>query len=318
VTHMTRMLTTLAALALFAGQAAGQTESPVELATPTGVIHGTLLLPAGPGRHPVALLISGSGPTDRNGNTMGMGPNNSLKLLAEALAANGVASVRYDKRAIGESAPAAVGGEAALRFESYIDDGAGWIRQLRADPRFDRVAVIGHSEGSLIGMVAARAAGADRFVSVAGVGHPAGVVIRDQLRPQLPAPLYAQADSVLLALEAGHTFDNPPAELIALFRPSVQPYFISWLKYDPAVEIARLSIPTLILQGTTDIQVQRSEAEALSRGMPAARLVMVEGMNHVLKEVPADRARQIASYTDATLPVAPRLVTEIVAFLRAN
>src|SRR4030095_6301080 len=165
---MIRTIAATIALAL-AGQIApgaqGPSESPVKLTTPTGTIAGTLTVPASPGKVPVVLIIAGSGPTDRDGNTSALpGKSNAYKMLSAALATSGVASVRYDKRGIGESQAAAGGGEAALRFDIYIDDAAAWVDQLRRDARFSKVIVVGHSEGSLIGMIAARKAKADAFV----------------------------------------------------------------------------------------------------------------------------------------------------------
>src|SRR5262249_19557543 len=152
-------------------------EQPIALTTSTGAISGTLVMPAATGKVPVVLIIAGSGPTDRNGNSPALpGRNNSYKMLAEALAADGVASVRYDKRGIAES-KAAAAREADLRFEMYVDDAAAWVNQLRADPRFSRVIVAGHSEGSLIGMLAAANAKADAFVSIAGVARRASDVV---------------------------------------------------------------------------------------------------------------------------------------------
>src|SRR4051812_3162212 len=105
---------------------------PVTLETPSGKIAGTLLIPASPTPMPAVVIIAGSGPTDRNGNSPILpGANNSLQMLAEGLAANGIASVRYDKRGIGASAAAMVG-EAELRFDMYADDAAGWVKRLRA------------------------------------------------------------------------------------------------------------------------------------------------------------------------------------------
>jgi pimeloyl-ACP methyl ester carboxylesterase len=171
-------------------------ETAVQLDTGKGVLHGTLLTPDGAARMPAVLIVPGSGPTDRNGNFPQMGGiNNSLKLLAEGLARHGIASLRFDKRGIAASAPAAPS-EAEMRIEQGADDAAGWIRRLRADPRFDRVALIGHSEGALVGMLAAQRAPVDAYVSLAGIGRPFDVVLREQLRPQLPAPLFEESERV--------------------------------------------------------------------------------------------------------------------------
>jgi hypothetical protein len=293
------------------------TEEPIELETQTGTLHGTLLLPAGRGPHPVALLVAGSGPTDRNGNTPALpGPNNSLKLLAEGLAARGIATVRYDKRGVAASA-AAGPREADLRFDHYVDDAAAWIGRLRDDRRFSTVTAIGHSEGSLIALRAASRAGASGVVSIAGIARPASALLRDQLRPQLPPELWRASERILAGLEAGRTTDSVPPPIMVLYRPSVQPYLISWFRHDPAREMAGLRIPALIAQGTTDAQVTVHEARALHAARPGAGLLIVEGMNHVLKLVPADPPRQQASYSDPTLPVAPELVEGIGGFIRA-
>lgn len=295
-------------------------EEAVALETPTGTIHGTLLLPdRGEAPYPVVLIIAGSGPTDRDGNTQGLpGRNDSLKLLAQGLAARGVASVRYDKRGIGASAPAAIS-ESDLRFEYQIDDAVGWIRMLRDDRRFSTVTVVGHSEGSLIGMVAARQAEADAFVSVAGAGRPAADLLRDQLAGNLPPALLEEAESILATLEAGHLPDSVSSGLVALFRPSVLPYLVSWFRYDPAAELARLEIPVLIAQGTTDVQVDTAEARILADARPSARLLIVEGMNHVLKEAYGDRFEQLrTAYVDPSLPVVRELVEGIADFVTAR
>ncbi|MGH9904874.1 MAG: hypothetical protein ACRD8U_04715, partial [Pyrinomonadaceae bacterium] len=154
------------------------TSEPIILETPTGKLYGTLQLPQSHSRVPVVLIIAGSGPTDRDGNSIALkGPNNSLKLLAEALAAVGIASVRYDKRAVGETGKmmqlAAEKAKIVLReedlsFETFIDDAVGWGKLIRADRRFSSLTILGHSEGSLIGMVAAQRRSAQAFVSVAG------------------------------------------------------------------------------------------------------------------------------------------------------
>jgi uncharacterized protein len=290
---------------------------PIILETPTGKLFGLLELPKSSTPLPIALIIAGSGPTDRNGNSQGIsGANNSLKYLAEGLAAQGVASVRYDKRGVAESTKAATS-ESDLRFETYIDDAVLWGKQLHADKRFSSVIVIGHSEGSLIGMIAAQKLNADAFISIAGAGRPAPQVLLDQLKGKLPADLQSKSEMIIDSLSEGKIVEDVPPRLGLLFRRSVQPYLISYFKYDPAKEIAKLSIPVLIAQGTTDMQESAQEANLLAQAKPSASLLIIDGMNHVLKEVPAEQEKQIKSYTDPSLPVARKLIEGIKSFLQA-
>jgi len=293
---------------------------PITLSTPTGDIAGSLVVPAGSGQHPVVLIIAGSGPTDRDGNSATpVAPGKTLhtdcyKLLAEALADHGIASVRYDKRGIGASASAMAGkSESDYRFDTGIDDAAGWIRMLRNDARFSKIVVVGHSEGSLVGMVAAQRATAEGFVSLEGAGRNAADVIREQLLARgVPAAMFEPS---LDSLSAGKLVEHTPPELAGLFRASVQPYMISWFRYDPAAELQKLPYATLVVQGSHDIQTSAADAERLASAH-GARLVTIDGMTHVLKQGPADAAAQFASaYTDPAIPIDPKIVSEIVAYV---
>ena len=307
------------------GQNTTVIEEPVRLETPSGNLYGTLLLPKSNKKMPAVLIVAGSGPTDRDGNsTMLPGPNNSLKLLAEGLAAQGIASLRYDKRGMGEGAKemflAAQKAnktlrEEDLRFDAFIDDAVLWGQKLRGDKRFSALTIIGHSEGSLIGMVAAKRMGVEAYISIAGAGRAIGPVIIEQLRSQVSTDLVRSADNIVDHLVAGKTVDSVPSELNAVLRPSIQPFMISWLRYDPAKEIAGLNIPVLITQGTTDIHVTRRDVELLSNANPSAKVFLVDGMNHVLKSVSRDREKQVVSYSDPKLPVTPGLIDEIARFI---
>ncbi len=307
----------LAISSVVRGQISMRADSVV-LSTSTGPIYGTLQMASCTAKCPVALIIAGSGPTDRDGNSIALpGPNNSLKMLAESLAANGISSIRYDKRGIGASAKS-ITSEADIRFNNYVDDAAEWIRFLRKDKRFGAVTVVGHSEGSLIGMLAAKEAGADKFVSIAGTGRPAGTVILEQLAAQLPPQLLEASERIVRDLTAGKTPDSVPPVLFSLFRPSVLPYLISWFPLDPAREFSQLKIPALIVQGTTDIQVNLTDANLLAEARPAARLIVIDGMNHVLKDAPADRALQVRAYSDPSLPINVQLIRDVTAFVKGG
>ena len=286
----------------------------IQLKIEPGTLYGTLELANGFDHGPVVLLIQGSGPTDRDGNNSLAGINNSLKYLAEALASKGIASLRYDKRGTGKSHYIGLK-EEDLRFEDYINDAVLWCNKLRESPGFSKLIILGHSEGSLVGIVAARKAGADAFVSIAGPGYPASNIILTQIKEKLPEDTFRECEKIVNRLNQGKITENISSVLFSLFRPSVQPYLISWFRYDPVKEISRLDIPILITQGTTDIQVSVDNSKILSVSNKKAKLVIIEGMNHILKEIPDNMQQQLLSYSNPGLPVMPELVEQIGRFI---
>ena len=285
-------------------------ETPITLQIKTGTLFGTLTLPKSFVKGPVALIIAGSGPTDRNCNNPQM-TNDAYKKLAHELAERGIASIRYDKRGIAESV-AAVESESSLVFYDYVQDAKDWIQQTKQDKRFTQVVVIGHSEGSMIGILASEKA--DKFISVAGAGRGIGVVLKEQLSSQ-PKVVQDEAFPMIDTLTMGKKLQHVSPAMMALFRPSIQPYMISWLKYDPAVELKKLKIPVLIIQGTTDIQVSVVDAKLLSAAKPDAKLLLIDKMNHILRTVDGDRDANLATYNNASLPLADGFVKEIADFI---
>lgn len=288
-----------------------------QLVTGTGILRGTLLVPADTGRIPVVLIHPGSGPTDRDGNSQLLpGKNNSLRLLAEGLVARGIASLRIDKRGVAGSA-AAASAESDLRVETFVADAVGWLDLLERHQRFGAVVVLGHSEGALIVALAAAQRPVDGYVSVAGPARKASDVLRQQLQGKLRKPLAVESERILSALERGVRADSVPEALLPLFRPSVQPYLISWFRIVPAEVVTRLAMPVLVVQGTTDVQVDTLEAALFLASRPDVRYFRVAGMNHVLKLVTGPLPAQVASYSDSTLPVAPALLDGLVTFIRS-
>lgn len=289
---------------------------PYDLWTPTGEIKGSLLLPeAAKNPVPLVLLLSGSGPTDRDGNQPNM-KNNSLKFLAEALKDAGIASVRFDKRAIAESRGAFTT-ESNLRFENYIEDTKSWIKKISTDKRFSKIYVAGHSEGSLIGMVASvNNKDVKGFISIAGAGRPADEILKEQLQ-NLPMDGKILVYKFIDKLKKGDTIVGVPDQYRSLFRESVQPYLISWFKYNPQKELVKLKIPVLILQGTMDIQVKITDFDLLGKAKPNAQKVLIPDMNHVLKPISTiDKAAQMPIYSNPNLPIVPKLADTIVNFVK--
>ena len=277
-------------------------------------LHGTLLVPDGPGPHPALLLVAGSGPVDRDGNLPGL-RNDSLLLLAEALANRGVATLRTDKRGVGAS-HAAGPDESALLLDTYVHDTRLWLGALQGDPAIARAGVLGHNEGALIATLAAKAAPVDRVVLLAGAGVPAGPAILRQLADGgTPPDLVAAARTIIARLLRGEAVAEVPGALAGLFRPSVQPYLASWLLRDPAAEAAALRCPVLVVQGTADLQMRVADARLLAAACPGADLLLVPGMNHVLKTPAEGRAANLAAYADATLPLAHGLPDAVARFM---
>lgn len=290
------------------------TEEEYNLKVDKGEISGTLMKPKNVEGSTVALIIAGSGPTDRNGNNPSAGENNSLKMIAEALAREGIFSVRFDKRGIGES-NYLVDKEEDLIFEDYINDVIAWVEKLREDNRFEKVVVIGHSEGALIGAAAVNNTDVDGFVSIAGAGYPAYQTLERQLKAE-SEEVFQLCKPIMDELMKGNLVENVPEGLYTLFRPSVQPYLISWFKYDPVEEMSKIEKPVLIIQGNNDIQITVDDANRLHEGNPASKLVIIEGMNHILKDAPKDRDKNIATYNNPTLPLNEKFVEELIKFIK--
>jgi len=290
-------------------------EASTSVDVPGGKLYGTLTIPPGAGPFPVALIIAGSGPTDRNGN----GPlleSDAYKLLAHGLAERGIATLRYDKRTIGQSAMPGLR-EEDLRFEMFASDAVVLVDHLKADARFRNISIIGHSEGSLIGILAAeRDSNVAGLISLEGAGRDPATILVEQFREGgASQPVVAAVAQITDRLRRGKTDALIDPSLFMEFRPSVQPYLISWFRYDPAVEIEKLHVPLLIVQGTHDIQIGLQDARRLKSAAPNASLLIIPGMNHVLRDAPADRAKNVATYDQPTLPLSVQLVPAIANFI---
>jgi pimeloyl-ACP methyl ester carboxylesterase len=304
-----------AVLASRAGSAFAADAVMVEEPWQQGGLAGTLARPKKKaGRGAAVLIIAGSGPTDRDGN----GPlivTDTYRLLAAGLAAQGVTSLRYDKRGIGGSA-GLVKREEELRFEDFVADAVAAARDLSGHRDVSSLVMAGHSEGALIAMRAARELAVKGLVLLAAPGRPLSDILRTQfLTAPMPEELRSEALRITGALAAGERVADVPGELAPVFRASAQPYLISVLNIDPATALAQLSVPALLLYGGRDLQVSLKDRDALAKARPDARVVTVATANHVLKRAPADRDGNVRTYTDRALPLDPGVLPPIVLFI---
>lgn len=307
------ILPTLTALSAAAG------EREVSLKRDFGTLCGTLSVPEG-GAETVALIIAGSGPTDRNCNSRAGLRTNSFQYLAEELAKAGIASLRYDKRGIGASRFDEPQKMAEAVFEDFTGDAAAWTEWLHAQG-YPRIVLVGHSEGALIALCAAQDnPHVAAVVSAAGPGYPFDEILRSQLSRQIPLSemaLFVQAEGIMASLKRGERVADIPPPLAALFHPSVQPFLISVLRHDPRTLIRKLTIPVLIIQGGNDLQITPDNAEALAAAQPKARKVIVEGMTHPLKKSTHTtlQGQLTTVYSDSTLSLDPDFAKAVTGFV---
>ncbi|KAF1047877.1 MAG: Esterase EstD [Herbaspirillum frisingense] len=314
-----RIASLTAALAISTGAAAEMTQTEITAPGPLGPLRGTLLSPATTPQAPVVLIVPGSGPTDRDGNNRYGIRGATYRLLAQGLAERGIASVRIDKRGLFGSAAAATSAD-DVTIADYAGDVHAWIASIRRQTNASCVWVLGHSEGGLIGLAAARTPGdICGLILVAAAGRPLGQLLEEQLRANLAnAPLLDKALAALRELEAGHVIpaDRIDAPLMPLFHPKVQRFLMSEMALDPAALIAGYDKPVLIVQGLKDLQVRRQDAERLKAANPDAEMVLIPDANHVLKKVDSDDPREnFATYGATDLPLEGRIVPAITEFI---
>ncbi len=225
---------------------------------------------------------------------------------------SGIATVRYDKRMVGESKT--TNKLEDLRFDDYVDDAVGLINMLSDDQRFSKVILLGHGEGSLVGMLATRDQPVKAFISLNATSDQGDKVITEQLKSK-PQFIQDEFKALLDSMKKRKTIDNIDPALYFVASPAKQKYLMSYCYYPPLRVIKILKMPTLIIHGSTDLQVTVTHAEKFKKAKSDASLLVIPGMNHVLKEAPADKEQNMATYTKPDLPIKPELVPAIVEFI---
>jgi pimeloyl-ACP methyl ester carboxylesterase len=321
---MRNWLLGLAALAILAagGYArADETEVSID-GGKGGLLYGSLVTPDKPaGKAPdrplvgaAVLMLPGASPENRDGDVPPAHVSGALKAIAKALAEDRIVSLRIDPRRVGKSAKAGPATEDELRFDDLIDDAVAWTRFLAKQPGVRCVVILGRGESSVVAAAAAEKTPTCGVISLAGVGRPLPDVLADQLRDRkVSIETLAQVDMVWGELKAGRKVPNISAT--SVFRPSIQPFFMSELKYDPAATFAALKAPLLIVQGSADAVTTLDDAYALDKAHPRSRLVILNNVSHVMRVVAGPDSPPSDNNPD--YPLAPKLMPAIVRFVEA-
>lgn len=299
----------------FSQKLASKKDQQVSIAVEGGALMGSFLVPKSKSPIPVVLLIPGSGPTDRNCNSQLGLISNTFLMLAEELYKANIATLRIDKRTSGESVKTF--SEESLKlilFDDFIHDVEVWIDSLKNDPRFSDVIVAGHSQGSLVGMIATKNKQADKFISLSGAGRSIDNIMCDQFDASFPN--YSDTTRKFFdGIKNGIYLESTPHIIKQNIPRTAIPFFQSWIKYNPEEEIRKLNVPILVVNGEHDIQVAVSEAELLHASSPQSKLVLIPEMSHILKNAPADRLSNMMTYNQPELPLNIQLVEEVIRFV---
>jgi alpha-beta hydrolase superfamily lysophospholipase len=278
-----------------------------------GAIDAYLTLPPGVDKPPVALLIAGSGTTDHDGNGPQVKPA-TLKKLSDQLVARQIATLRYDKRGAGGWKPE-FGRPEDFRFKDFVDDATSLVNYLRSSGKFSEVAVIGHSEGGLVGILATRRLPVDRLVLLVTAARRQGDLVKAQLEKTVPPDVFEPIAKAIDAIMAGQTVDPPPRGFE--IAPSMQPGIASAFTEDPIEPLKQITAPTLIIGGGHDRQVARVDYAALGAASSVAKTLWLPNMNHVLVDV-ADEADDIKAYNDAERGLDPAMIEAVAGFILAG
>lgn len=305
----------------------------------------TVTSPTGAGPFPGVVMVAGSGPTDRDWNSpLIPGTNGSARLIAEALAGVGFASLRYDKRASGpharENMAHLIG---KLSMQSHVEELAGAVRALAERPavRRDRLFALANSEGTLhalnyqLQQPAIPLAG---LVLIGPPGRSVGAVAHAQLAAQLASlpnsdALLALYDEAIARFQAGEPTAPDPALpqgvqmlLLSLETPANLPFARELWSADAASLLARINVPTLVVIGKKDIQVDwQADGELLQRaadGHADVTFLFPESANHVLKQElrPREGLAAVAAtgYNAADAILDPQAMASILEWLAAH
>lgn len=259
---------------------------------------------------PLIIWIHGSGPIDRNGNQPAQNVGaNYIKQFRDAVNKKNIAFFSYDKRTANKNNHKFLKG---IQFKDFALDANEVINYFYKGKRFSEIILIGHSQGSLVAMLASEKT--NKYISLSGPSETIDKTILKQLGEKnstLAEAAQQQFDT--LRIKGKIEVINP--FLMSIFSKQNQGFLYSWMQINPTEEIQKLTIPVLILNGDKDLQVKIEDAKALHTAKPTSELVIIENMNHVLKEIHKDE-ENLSSYYSSDFPISPKLIKTVVSFIK--
>ncbi|WBX70616.1 alpha/beta hydrolase family protein [Tenacibaculum retecalamus] len=259
---------------------------------------------------PLLIWIHGSGNVDRDGNQRPYVKANYIKQFRDSVNQQGIAFFSYDKRTANQKNMPIL--KKGVLFDSFISDTQKIISHFKNNKRFSEISLIGHSQGSLIAMLASK--NSNKYISLAGSSNSIDQKIVEQMRAKNPLIVNTLQEHFKELKETGGIKNVDPT-LVTIFNPQNTPFFKSWMKYNPSEEIKKLEIPVLIINGTKDLQVSIEDAKTLHKSSLKSELVLIENMNHVLKHIDKDE-NNMKSYFSADFPLSDKLIKTVVTFVK--
>ncbi len=255
-------------------------------------------------KSPLIIWIHGSGAVDRKGGT----PEYIEQFMREVIK-HEIAFFSYDKRTVNPKN--IVFFKEGVLFSDFVSDAKRVIDYFKKKKQFSEIILIGHSQGSLIAMLASQ--NIDKYISLAGAGETIDKTLIKQLKKQ-SLEIAKIAEKHLKELKEKGSIKEVDPNLMMLFAPQNQPFFKEWMTFDPSEEIKKVVVPTLILNGDKDLQVKINDAEILKKAKPTSEISIIKNMNHVVKEIHKNEDN-LKSYYSKDFPISQELIKRIVLFI---
>jgi len=261
-------------------------------------------------KSPLIIWVHGSGNVDRNGNQAGVNIKaNYIKQFRDSINKHNIAFFSYDKRSSNKKNLEHLKG---TLFKDFVEDAKKVISHFKANQRFSEIILIGHSQGSLTAMLAAK--NIDKYISIAGASKSIDKTILEQINRQSPGITPFVEKHFKELKETGKIKKVNPL-LMSVFAPQNQPFLANWMEYNPTEEIKKITIPVLIINGTKDLQVKIEDAKNLHKALPTSKLTLINNMNHVLKNIEKE-GDNMSSYYSPDFAISEKLITTIIAFIK--